>query len=431
MQRHPFVICDAGRQGGKSTFASRGLIFPEWIRWKETTSHAHEWPRKILLIAPQIDQAEIIFSEVADLADERGIPLKRDQRSGKFDLITPDGSRLRCMSGMNPKAMRGYQWHYVVIDEGASVIDLAKIIDSVLKPTLIARYGKLLIIGSVDFPGSFTDLCAMKGRDPSIRQWGHVLFTSLENTFIPQMRDFLLDEIESGTPLDIIKREYFAVRVPRSGLVYDITNAVMDEAEIRAVEENIANGKFHRATDFGFQNPHACITHLQMGENLYAWDEYYATHRTIEEHAEAYVGFDRKYDYQVNVCDLESPDSIKFFSNFKYEDGKFGMKRLKGQWILKGTKPPVIERIDLLRTWIAKGKYRIHPRCRQYIAELGLESYPDGREAVNAGEKPIDKDNHGSSASGYLLYYLFGKPIGSKRIVLGGERDSVKALRTY
>ena len=60
-------------------------------------SDVHQWPRKILLVAPQEDQLDIIFDKVASYADEFGIPLTVDRRSGSKQLMTKWGSsRVAC-----------------------------------------------------------------------------------------------------------------------------------------------------------------------------------------------------------------------------------------------------------------------------------------------------------------------------------------------
>lgn len=423
--------------------AGRGLVWPEFIRPKWTTKYSWEWPRYVLLVAPQQDQAEIIFADVYDLAKKRGVPLDRDRESG--DIITAWGSRLRCMTGKNPVAMRGYAWNLVVIDEGSYLAKARYIIDSVLKGTIARRKGKIVIIGSPDIPGTFTDECRLKGQNPDIPEWGHCEFTSIENWYIPWMAEFIESERRQGVPEDVIQREYFAKFVPHEGLVYpEYQNCIMNADEIAEVERIIfspdenrpdtmvcnSNGEWARATDFGFTNPHACITHVRIGEIVYAWDEYYKRQRIPEEHMKVYAGQDILYDYSLNVCDIAEPGTIRSFAAYRYRHPKKGWMKLKGKWILKGTKPPIVERISLLRRWMATGRYRIHPRNKTYIGELAAERYPEANEAKNYAEIPVDAFNHGSSGSGYLLWHWYGHTRLAKDIYKYGEERGT-ALEDY
>lgn len=440
---HQYTECEAGRGGGKSYFAGHGLVWPEFIRPKWTTKHSWEWPRFVLLVAPQQDQAEIIFAEVYDIAKKRGVPLDRDRESG--DIITKWGSRLRCMTGKNPTAMRGYAWNLVVIDEGSWLKNARFIVDSVLKGTIMRRKGKIVIIGSPDIPGSFTHECMLKGKNPDIPEWGHCHFTSIENWFIPWMEKAIEAERRSGVPEDVLQREYYAQFVPYEGLVYpEYQKCIMEADEIAEIERLIyspdenrpdvmvcnTNGEWARAIDFGFTNPHCNITHVKIGETIYAWDEYYKRQTILDDHAKHHAGEDLLYDYSLNVCDIAEPGSIRTLAAYKYQHPRKGWLRLKGKWILKGTKPPIVERVSLLRRWMATGRYKIHPRCKTYLQELAAERYPEASETKNPAETPVDAYNHGSSASGYLLWFWFGNTRVAKDIYKYGEARG-KALEGY
>lgn len=433
VRTHECVEANLARQWGKTTWAAKGEAFPEWVRWKDTVAEAWEWPRQVLVIAPYLDQADIIFMECHRMAHERGVPLERDRSSGKLDLMTREGSRLRCVSGQNPAALRGPQWHLVIIDEGAYLKGLKQLVDEVIMPTLIARHGKLVIVGSPDAPGSDMHEFALLGDDPAIPEWGHMTGPSTDNWHVPGMAAFIESQRRRGVPEDVIEREYMGRFRPRHGLVYDkATDRVMAEADIRRLTPLIMeHGRWHRAIDWGFVNPFANITHAQIGEMLVAWDECYVQYETPDKLAPRLARDDQMYDFELNVADLERPDNIDFMAAYTYQGPK-GEARLKGAWIKRGTKPPIVERIDNLRTLMGTGRYWIHPRCRNYIRELGMEKYRDPKGALNVGEKPVDAHNHGSSASGYLAWHLFGRQRGAAPpFGAGAELDSEEVLEGY
>ena len=426
IRRHKFFEGEMGRQWGKSTMSARGVAFTEWARWKETVKHPWEWPRSVLLIAPYLDQSEIIFQECYELAQARGIPLKRDRASGKLDLITREGCRLRCMSGQNPKAMRGYQWHWIIIDEGSYLKNLKDIVNAVLKPMLIKKRGRLMIVGSPDAPGSDTHEFAMLGDNPEIPEWGHLKSPSVVNWHMPMMAEWIEQERRIGTPEDIIRREYMAEFIPRAGLAYpEYLSCVMNAREIESIESlAFSQGHWGRCIDFGFTNPFVAITVVELDETIYVWDEYYRRHLTKIQHAPNLARHDRLYDYSLNVCDSEDPDGIHTLKNYQYRT-KRGTFKLKGAWILKFQKPPVVDRVDNLRRLMAIGRVRIHPRCRLLLKEFGLERYAEEREQRNVDEKPMDKNNHGTSALGYWAYHRYGRPRISAADIYRDDRDSV------
>jgi len=393
IEQHTYTQCVAGRGGGKTEGLSVGDAFCEFVRFREATNYWWEFPRYVLLIAPLLDQAEINFNIVQEYSDRIGIPLERDRSSGKLDLITYDGSRIRCMSANNPQAGRGFAWNRVYIDESASVRKLKTLVNEILKPTIARRKGKIVLSTTPDAPGSITEENFLKGLDPSIPEWGAVRFTALENTYIEWMGDFIDSERRAGTPEDIIQREYFAQFIARTGVVYQGfgSRCVRDFARPE-------NGKWFRACDWGFTNPFACLKCCLVGETLYVWDEIYVTKYNDEEKANLMKADDATYSFDTNIADDEDPAAID-------QAIKTGCQ---GSWI-RYAKPNIIERIDTLRKRIARGAIVVHPRCRNLIREAGLYRYPSEQEMRNESEKPMDKDNHALDALGYLVDYLFGR----------------------
>jgi hypothetical protein len=264
--------------------------------------------------------------------------------------------------------------------------------------------------------------------NPNNPYWKYVTWTSIDNWYLPWMESEIEAERLSGTPEDIIQREYYAKWIPHAGLVYpEATDCIMTDGEIKAVVELLrqGHGTWYRAIDFGFENPFACITHVMLNEVLYAWDEYYRCRETIDYHAAQLAYSDSKYDYSINVPDLENPSDIAFLTGYTYKGPK-GTSRLKGAWVTSGSKPKVVDRVKELRRLMGKGRYRINPQCTEYINELGLEKYPDIKTMASPSEKPLDRDNHGSSASGYLVHYLL--PViynaATRNTLFGEERGA-------
>jgi hypothetical protein len=436
IQLYRRVLGIAGRRGGKSISVSRGILWPELIRRPETcpinpSTGRRFWPRKCLLLAPTYDQAEIIFDEVIRLLEDRNAKLRIARKSvGRMHVETGEGAVLRAMSAGRPKSARGFDWDVVVADEISHVDDF-RIFPEVIFPSLKDRLGVFVGIGSPDYPGSEVHKLALAGLNPDNPYWGYATWTSSENWFIPWMAEEIEAERKSGTPEDIILREYFAKWVARTGLVYP-QDVVMDENEIYYVSAAIKKGfgVFYRAIDFGYENPFTCMTHVRIGEVLYCWDEYYQSHKTIDDHALRLAQDDLRFGYELNVPDIEGTSDIAFLVKYTYVSSK-GQQRLKGAWVTSGSKPAVVERVDGLRTWMGKKLYRIHPRCVNYIRELSEERYPETSFVRNPTEKPIDTSNHCSSASGYLVYVLKKRINSTRRYIIGEERGSSSILKGY
>lgn len=438
-------VC-AGKRGGKSDFAGRGIIWPEFIRDEDTVGEVpmiigdkvemvrEGWPKKILIAVPYYKQAKIIFGKVHRLAMRNGIPLRTNHfTTQEMEIETTKGAVIACQTGKNIMSAPGHAWDLVVADEMPIFPgDPEEVFDEILFPTLLDSMGSFFGIGTPDFPGSYTYDLMLKGKDPAVKRWGFAHWTTYDNWHMPHFKAEL-DEIRLTMPDDIFRRTFLAQYVPREGLVYpEAATCVMSEKEARDSESYIMdNAEFYRAIDFGFANPFACITVAIIGDHVYAWDEYYRTQRHLNQHRVVLAKFDERYTYKLNISDPAEPQSIRLLAAYRYTGPK-GKRSLGGGWVTNYAKPKIVDRIDLVRRIMSAGLLRIHPRCRELISEYGLEKYPSRRAMRNYDENPIDADNHGTSAVGYLLDFLYGAISGDTGPLSEGEKsDAEKALTGY
>lgn len=433
IQSYRKVFCASGRRWGKSLFLAI-LIWLQWMRMPFTLRNPNDikqWPRKILLVAPQDDQLEIIFDVVTGFADERGIPLKVDRRGkGSRQLRTSWGSVFRGMTGKNPRAGRGYNWQWIFADEGPHVDHPRKLYEEVLFPTLADARGNFVSIGTPDAPGTLAHSWKLLGENPDNKEWGFYAGPSIENWFMPWLVEEIQSMIDAGVPMDIIDREWFAKFVPRSGVVWkEAQDCIMNETEIAVASELLRNGRWFRFIDFGFTNPFACIIVCEVGETWYIWNEYYRSRRTVAQHAAVLSRMDEKYSFDLNICDPAEPGSIRTLGAWHHPKTN---KRLKGRWPVNIEKPPIIDSIDSMRARMGMGQVRVHPRCRNLITEYGTESYPEAKAMMNFSENPIDANNHGTSALRYGNWFFYGKIISSD-IILTSEipREAELVLQGY
>jgi len=405
------IFCASGRRWGKSMFLSI-LIWLQWQRMQWTLPNPNDpfqWPRKILLVAPQDDQLDIIFDQVAGFADDRGIPLTVDRRAkGSKQLRTPWGSVFRGMTGKNPRAGRGYSWQYVFADEAPHVDHPRQLYYEVLFPTMAESKGKFVGIGTPDAPGTLAHRWKLMGENPDNKEWGFTAGPSVENWHIPWLADEIQAMIDAGVPMDIIDREWNAKFVPRSGVVYkEAQDCIMSLTECKEIASLLfKQGTWYRFIDFGFANPFACLIVCKLGETWYIWNEYYRARRTPTEHAMVLAQMDNIFPFEINVADPAEPGTIKTLATWRHPQTN---ARLGGRWIRNFDKPPIIDSIDSVRAKMAMGQVRIHPRCEELIAEYGMEKYPEQRNMQNFSEKPVDANNHGTSAFRYGNWYVFGK----------------------
>lgn len=427
------VFCASGRRWGKSDFLDI-LIWLQWMRMQWTLPNSNDpfqWPRKILLVAPQDDQLDIIFDKVAGWSNDFGIPLSIDRKSkGQKQLRTKWGSVFRGMTGKNPRAGRGYAWQWVFADEAPHVDYARKLYYEVLFPTMADSRGNFVGIGTPDAPGTMSHSWKLMGEDPTNKEWGFLAEASENNWHIPWIKEEIQSMIDAGVPEDIIRREWYGEFVPRAGAVWpEAHRCIMDSAEIKDVASLLfSHGVWYRMIDFGFSNPFACLIVCKLGETWYIWNEYYRARRHLQQHIPILKQMDSKYNFAVNVCDVAEPGSIRQLASWRDERGN----RLGGNWVMSAEKPPVIDSIDSVRAKMGMNQVRIHPRCKHLITEYGTEVYPEARAMMNFSENPIDANNHGTSAFRYGNWFVFGNVCRADSLgISGGKLESDAILEGY
>lgn len=413
----------AGRRSGKSETVS-AIAASEFCKFKEDCKPGERWPKKILILAPEYKQARVIFGKIYRTIKRIGIPLKTDRFSAQeMELESTWGALIMCMTGRNKDAWAGFDWDLIIVDE-APIFKDGRAFEEILYPTLLDGGGKFLAIGTPDYPGSFNHKWMLDGLDPDIDDWGFAHWTTLDNWYLPDPQEFI-DRQRRTVPEDIIRRQYFAEYTSRSGLVYNEYLQCIEDFDT----DDIVQGRWHRAGDFGYINPFACLVVCQVGDTTYIVDEYYETERNNSEHAPYLKAMDQKYPFHnrksMNVFDPEDPGSIDYFSKWRNPGDKTS---IKGHWVKDYSKGGIIDRIDAIRRRMVAGLVKIHPRCKKTIREFSLYAYPEKKADKASSEKPIDKDNHSIKALEYLTEHLFGDTfIPLDADLLKGRRSTRKS----
>lgn len=392
----------AGRRSGKSEIVSV-ITASEFCKFKEDCKPGERWPKKILILAPEYKQARVIFGKVYRIIKRIGIPLKTDRFSAQeMELESTWGALIMCMTGRNKDAWAGFDWDLIVVDE-APIFKDGRAFEEILYPTLLDGGGNFLAIGTPDYPGSFNHKWMLDGLDPDIDDWGFAHWTTLDNWYLPDPQEFI-DRQRRTVPEDIIQRQYYAKYVSRSGLVYNEYLECIEDFDTASITQ----GRWHRAGDFGYINPFACLIVCQVGDTTYLVDEYYETERNNSEHAPYLKAMDHKYPFHnrrsMNVFDPEDPGSIDYFAKWRDDTGD----SIKGHWVRDYSKGGIMDRIDMIRRRMVAGLVKIHPRCKRTIREFSVYAYPEKKADKASSEKPVDKDNHAIKALEYLTEHLYG-----------------------
>lgn len=234
--KHKFGTVVTSRQWGKSLLGQNLLLY--WLLQNPK--------QKGCWISPIYNQAKKVFQELSNASHNIV------QSSNKADLTIKflNGSTLQFLSSERPDSVRGFSFHYMVVDEAAYVNERG--FETAILPTLTALGKKCLIISTPKSKNWFykyylkgisdsTDYISFRGK-------------STDNPYIDQS---FIAEQRLSLPDDIFKQEYLAEFTDASSEVFRGIDSV-------CVVPNYSNGdrvqRCFIGIDTGLSNDYSVLT---------------------------------------------------------------------------------------------------------------------------------------------------------------------------
>ena len=186
---HKFGIVATGRQYGKSLLAQNLMLY--WLL--QAPNNKGAW------ITPVYNQCKKIFQELTNAAHE----IITSQNKSDLTITFVNGSTLQFLSTDNYNTIRGFSFHYMVIDEAAFIKEEA--INEAVMPTLTALGKKCLIISTPKSKNWFYQY-HMRGNT-SNNVYISFRGVSHDNPYVDQ--NFILEQ-QKSLPSEIYKQEYLA-----------------------------------------------------------------------------------------------------------------------------------------------------------------------------------------------------------------------------
>lgn len=164
-----FKVVRAGRRGGKTRLAfisgvaghkaepnGKGMLGGQRRLDDGRIETAGERGGEILWVPPTIPQSRAIWREELEprFIGKPGFTVSQTERR----VVAPNGGSFEIISGEAIDNARGRRFDGAIIDE-AREMDLEKVFDSVVRPTLIDRQGWCLFISSTKAGSRFNELC--------------------------------------------------------------------------------------------------------------------------------------------------------------------------------------------------------------------------------------------------------------------------------
>jgi len=187
---HKFGIVSCGRQFGKSLLASNLLLY--WLL--ESKGSKGGW------ISPIYSQAKKVYKEIVTACN--GIISTHNGSDLIINFV--NGSSIQFLSAERYDSIRGFSFHYCVIDEAAYVKEQA-LLEAIL-PTLTALGKKCLIISTPKGRGNWFFNWHQRGLEYNDT---YISFSGISESNPYVDKEFIREQKKS-LPLEIYKQEYLA-----------------------------------------------------------------------------------------------------------------------------------------------------------------------------------------------------------------------------
>ena len=278
---HKFGIVATGRQFGKSLLAQNLMLY--WLL--KTPNQKAAW------ITPVYNQCKKIFQELTSAA--HGIISSQNKADLTITFI--NGSTLQFLSTDNYNTIRGFSFHYMVIDEAAFIKEEA--INEAVLPTLTALGKKCLIISTPKSKNWFYTYF-MRGNTPNSV---YIAFKGISRDNPYVSKDFLIEQHKS-LPKDIYYQEYLAEFTDAGN---DVFTGVSDVCIINEWNGPKNGTRYFAGIDLGLSNDYSVLTIVdEMGRVSYM-ERVNGT--SYSEITTAFIGAIKRYRISGGYCEVNGP----------------------------------------------------------------------------------------------------------------------------
>lgn len=372
LDRHRFRVVNCGRRFGKTTLAVLEMV---------AKAYAGK-DRNICYVAPTYAQArDIAWQDLKKVC--LPIAYKVNESRLEITIHTQDkGLSVISLRGWESiETLRGQRFHFIVIDEIASMRNWVTNWEEVIRPTLTDYKGEVLFISTPKGFNHFYDLFNKELTDSDYKSFH---FSSYDNPHLPVEE---LNKAKQELTEDRFAQEYMADFRKTEGLVYkefDRSIHLFEELPMVQFVDTLAG------VDFGFTHPAAVPTiKKDYDGNYWMTEEWYKVGQT---------------DLQI----AEYVASRKFNKVYPDPENAGGIQELKNHGVnvrevTKGS-GSVVTGINIVREMFKSNKLRIHKSCIYTIGELETYSYPPKKPgSTYDNENPLKENDDMMDSIRYVL----------------------------
>lgn len=393
-----FVVASCGRRWGKSMSAAREA------ETLVTQADKHVW-----IVAPTYSTSERIFRMVYDdLIIKHNLPTRRKSLNEQY-IEFEWGSTIEGKSAEHPESCIGAGNDLVIIDE-ASKMNLKKIFEMYLRPTLSDRKGRCIMISTPEGYDGFYEYFIHAQR---AEMWAAFNSPSWENHYaFPQgEQDEDLIEAKSSMTKEVFDQEFAAEFTALSGRVYS------DFSRRTHVGNHPYNSMLpvYCSLDFGYRMPAAVFFQTAKLGNK------------SEEHI--FVIDEILHEENLTITDLCKAVQAKNYRIARVYGDPAGYQMQSSVGMGEAdifrqiTGMPVISRRDRYSRNVQSGishvrnymmsadgtvRFHIDHKCKEIVEDIESYRYPEHKEGSNLKNEPL-KDGYHDHGCDALRYGICGR----------------------
>jgi len=271
-----------------------------------------------------------------------------------------------------PDSLQGETLDEVVIDEAATIRELAQVIEQYVEPTLAVRRGMLILASTPKGKNDFAEYC----RSP---YWAEVHAPSRANPLIdPAWLNQQREKYEAEGRLYYYLQEYEAQILDKIGLFFERLPEIVEAVPAHSQADGCG-------LDWGYSAPFAAVYVVIRDGVVYVSREVYRRRLTGDQQAQLALATPAK----VYVADPSTPEHIL------------------DAWRSAGLvpKPAVSDRVggwDLVRQLIREDRLKVHKDCFHLLDEFQSAEVDERKPDDLTGE------DHALDALRYVILYAFG-----------------------
>tara|TARA_R110000744_G_scaffold94125_1_gene181755 strand:- start:8606 stop:9856 length:1251 start_codon:yes stop_codon:yes gene_type:complete len=246
---HKFGVVVTGRQFGKSLLGQNLLIY--WLLQNPNQKGA--W------ISPIYNQAKKVFQELTDASHQ----IIEHKNKADLTIKFMNGSTIQFLSAERPDSIRGFSFHYIIVDEAAFVKENA--MTEAIFPTLTAIGKKCLMISTPKGRNWFYNVY-LRGISDVNDQYISFSGTSFDSPYIDNR---FLQEQERSLPRDIFRQEYWAEFTDASS---DVFRGLENVCVLRNYEST--KDRCFVGVDVGLQSDYTVVCVMSESGRICALDRF-------------------------------------------------------------------------------------------------------------------------------------------------------------